>query len=65
MKEPQFLTNAKGERIKVVIDIDEYEKLIEDAEDREDVRAYDEAKASGDVAIPLEQALAENRRSRK
>lgn len=65
MKEPEFLTNAKGERIKVVIDVAEYEKLIEDAEDREDVRAYDKAKASGDEAIPLEQALAENRRNRK
>lgn len=65
MKEPEFLTNAKGERIKVVIDVTEYEKLIEDAEDREDVRAYDKAKASGDEAIPLEQALAENRRNRK
>jgi hypothetical protein len=65
MKEPQFLTNAKGERIAVVISLEEYEKLVEEAEDREDVRAYDEAKASGEAAIPLEQALAENRRNRK
>jgi len=66
MKEPtQFLTNEKGERIAVVIGIEEYEKLIEAVEDAEDVRAYDEAKASGEGSIPLEQALAENRHNRK
>ena len=66
MKEPtQFLTNEKGERIAVVIGIEEYEKLIEAVEDAEDVRAYDEAKASGEASIPLEQALAENRHNRK
>jgi hypothetical protein len=66
MKEPtQFLTNEKGERIAVVISLEEYEKLIEAAEDTEDVRAYDEAKASDETPIPLEQALEENRRNRK
>jgi hypothetical protein len=66
MKEPtQFLTNEKGERIAVLLSIEEYEELIEKLEDAEDVRAYDEAKASGEVPIPLEQALAENRRNRK
>ena len=66
MKEPtQFLTNEKGERIAVVIGIEEYEKLIEAVEDAEDVRAYDEVKASDEAPIPLEQALAENRRNRK
>ncbi len=66
MKEPtQFLTNEKGERIAVVIGIEEYERLIEAVEDAEDVRAYDEVKASDEAPIPLEQALAENRRNRK
>jgi hypothetical protein len=66
MKEPtQFLTNEKGEKIAVVISIEEYEELIEKLEDAEDLRAYDEAKTSNVVPIPLEQALAENRRNRK
>ena len=68
MKEPQFLTNAKGERIAVVISIEEYEKLIEDAEDREDlqaVREYEAAKAAGEVPVPFEQVMDEIRRSRK
>ena len=66
MKQPtQFLTNEKGERIAVVISVEEYEKLLEELEDLEDVRAIEEAKASGETAIPLEQALAENRLNRK
>lgn len=66
MKEPvQFLTNDKGERTAVVISVEEYEKILEELEELEDIRAYDEAKASSGTAIPLEQALAENRRNRK
>jgi PHD/YefM family antitoxin component YafN of YafNO toxin-antitoxin module len=64
-KERQFVVNERGEKVAVMISIEEYEKLIEALEDTEDIRAYDEAKASGEVPIPLEQALAENRRNRK
>jgi hypothetical protein len=59
------LTNEKGERITVVISIEEYEELIEKLEDAEDIRAIEEAKASGEVPIPLEEALTENRLNRK
>jgi len=66
MKEPtQFLTNEKGERIAVVISIAEYEELLEDLEDLQAVREYDEAKAAGESPIPFEQAMAEIRRNRK
>lgn len=66
MKAPtQYLTNEKGEKIAVVISIEEYEKILEELEDLDDIRAYDEAKASGETGIPLEQALAEIRRNRK
>ncbi|MGH9741993.1 MAG: type II toxin-antitoxin system prevent-host-death family antitoxin [Candidatus Acidiferrum sp.] len=61
----QFVVNERGERIAVVLSIEEYEKILEELDDLDDVRAYDEAKASGETPIPLEQALAENRRIRK
>ena len=61
----QYLTNDKGERIAVVIAIEEYEKLLEELEDLEDAIAAREVKTSGETPIPLEQALAENRRNRK
>jgi PHD/YefM family antitoxin component YafN of YafNO toxin-antitoxin module len=64
-KERQFVVNERGEKVAVMISIEEYEKILEELEDLEDIRAYDEAKASGETPIPLEQALAENRRNRK
>jgi PHD/YefM family antitoxin component YafN of YafNO toxin-antitoxin module len=64
MKEPtQFLTNESGERI-VIIPVADYEEIIERLEDLADIRAYDEAKASGETPTPLEQALAEIERER-
>ena len=66
MKEPtQFITNEKGERIAVIVSIEDYEEMIETIEDLLDIRAIDEARASGEVPIPFEQAMAENRRNRK
>lgn len=66
MKEPtQFLTNEKGEKIAVVISIEEYEKILEELEEPEDIRAFDEAEASGETPIPFDQALADIKRSRK
>jgi hypothetical protein len=61
----QFVTDEKGVKIAVVLDIEEYEKLLEELEDLQAIREYEEAKASGEAPIPLEQALAEIRRNRK
>jgi len=61
----QFVTDESGARIAVVIDIKEYEKLLEELEELEDIRAFDEAEASGETAVPFEQALAEIKRARK
>jgi len=66
MSEPtQFLVNEKGEKIAVVIGIQEYEKLLEQLEELEDIRAFDEAEASGETPIPFDQAIAEIERTRK
>jgi hypothetical protein len=64
-KAKQFVTDENGVRVAVMLDIKEYEELLEDLEDLQAVREYEEAKASGEVPIPLEQALDEIRRNRK
>ncbi len=61
----QFLVNEKGEKVAVVLGIEEYEKLLEELEELEDIRAFDEAEASAETAVPFEQALAEIKRARK
>lgn len=62
---PRYLVDENGRRVSVILDIKEYEKLLADLEELQDIRAYDEAMASGEVAIPLEQALEEIERSGK
>ena len=41
----QYLTNDRGERTAVVLSLEEYEKLLEAAEELEDIRLFDEAMA--------------------
>ncbi len=44
----QFLTDKKGNKTAVLLPIKKYDKLIEQLEDLEDVRLYDEAKKNDD-----------------
>jgi hypothetical protein len=53
----RYLVDAEGHRIGVLLSIEEYEELLEAAEELEAIRAYDAAKASGDEMIPFEQAV--------
>ena len=61
----QFVVDDSGEKKAVILDIAEYQKLIEEAEELEAIRAYDAAKAAGDDAIPFEQAITEIERDRQ
>ncbi len=55
----RFVVDEAGARVAVLLDIEAYRKLLEEAEELECIRAYDAAKTSGERAIPLEQALQE------
>ena len=61
----RFLVDEDGKRVGVVLDIVEYKKLLEEVEELEAIRAFDAAKASGDEAIPFEQAVEEIEKSRR
>ncbi len=53
------MIDEQGNRVGVVLDMADYQKLLEELEELESLRAYDRAKASDDQAIPLDQAIAE------
>ena len=61
----RYVVDENGKRVGVLLDIKEYERMVEEIEELEDILAYREAKAaleSGeDEAIPLEQAMQEIR----
>jgi PHD/YefM family antitoxin component YafN of YafNO toxin-antitoxin module len=61
----RYVINGKGERVSVILDISEYQKVLEELEELEAIRAYDAAKAARDEAIPFEQAINEIKRERK
>jgi hypothetical protein len=65
MPTTKFIKNKKGQKVSVVLDIKEYEKLIEDAEELKAIRAYDSAKEEGGTPIPYEQVLRRIEDSRK
>ena len=62
----RYIVNETGARVAVVIDIEDYLRVLEELEELESIRAYDAAKADPDVeAIPFEQAVREIERDRR
>ena len=55
----RYVVDEKGSRIAVLLDMERYQQLLEALEELESIRAYDEAKASEDEAIPFDQAVRE------
>ena len=55
----KYVTDDAGTRIGVLIRIDDYNRILEDEGGLASIHAYDAAKASGDEAIPFEQAVKE------
>ncbi|MBW7857854.1 MAG: hypothetical protein H3C43_06115 [Leptonema sp. (in: Bacteria)] len=60
----KFLVDEKGQRVAVLLDISDYERLLDELDELDAIKAYDAAKASGEDSIPLEDALAEIERNR-
>ena len=55
----QYVVDEKGDRVGVLLSVEDYQKLLDELEELESLRAYDAAKATGEEAIPCEQAIAE------
>ncbi|NCR56032.1 MAG: hypothetical protein GPJ10_22510 [Microcystis aeruginosa L211-07] len=55
----RYITDEQGNRIGVLLDIEEYQKLLEESEELDAIRAYDLAVSSGDDEILFEVAIAE------
>jgi hypothetical protein len=55
----RFVVDETGNRVAVLIDIAEYQKVLEALEELESINAFDEAKASNDEIISFDQAVNE------
>jgi hypothetical protein len=63
---PQYITDSAGKKL-VVLPIKEFNILMEELEDLDDIRLYDQAKASKEPSIPIDEAFKtiEAKRKRK
>jgi hypothetical protein len=60
----RYLTDGQGNRIAVLLDIDDYRRLLAALEELESIRAYDTAVAARDVSVPFDQAVQEIKHDR-
>jgi hypothetical protein len=65
MIKEHYVVNENGDRVSVILDLEDYRELLEELEELEALRAYDAAKASGGPIIPFEQAIAEIEQERQ
>jgi len=61
----RYVIDETGNRVAVLIDIEEYQKVLAALEELESINAYDEAKASDDEIISFEQAIQEIENERR
>ena len=60
----KYITDEQGNQIGILLDIEEYRKLLQDSEELDAIRAYDLAISEEDE-IPFELAIAEIQNSRQ
>lgn len=61
----KYITDAQGNRIGVLLDIEEYQKLLEELDELDAIRAYDHAVKSDEEEIPFELVISEIENNRQ
>jgi hypothetical protein len=54
---PQYITDSTGKKLSVVLPLDEFETIMEDLEELNDIRLYDEAKSDTEPSVPIDEAF--------
>jgi len=57
MYTPQYITDSKGRKLSVVLPMKDYKKIMEELEELEDLRLYDEAMADKGPSVPADKAF--------
>jgi hypothetical protein len=60
----RYLVDEHGDQVGVLLGIAEYRRILGELEELASIKAYDDAKASKDEAVPFEQAISEIEQSR-
>lgn len=60
----QFVTDNHGKKLAVILPIQEYNKMLDDLEDLEDIKLYDAAKKGKQEFVDAEEAFREMEKKR-
>ncbi len=58
---PEYVVDENQNRKAVILPFAEWERIVEDLEELDDIRAYDKAKAGSQDTVSFEQAVGEIR----
>jgi hypothetical protein len=53
----QFITDDHGNKLAVILPMRDYQKMLENLEEMEDIKLYDEVKARKEEALPFSEYL--------
>lgn len=53
----QFVTDDHGNKLAVILPIKDYQKMLDDLEEAEDIKLYDEVKARKEDSMPFNEYL--------
>jgi hypothetical protein len=56
---PEYVVDEQQRRKAVLLPLAEWDRIIEDLEELDDIRAFDTAKADSQETVPFEQAVRE------
>jgi hypothetical protein len=54
---PQYITDYSGRKISVILPLRDFRAIMEELEEMEDIKLYDEAKKSNEPSIPIDKAF--------
>ena len=64
----QFITDSQGNNVAVILPIKIYQKMLDELEERADIKRFDRAKADDEPSIPIDKAfemIEQERKSKK
>jgi len=60
---PQYITDENGKKTSVILPVDEYERIVQELEDADDVKLYDEVKQLNEPSTSFDEYV-KSRRSK-
>jgi hypothetical protein len=54
---PKYITDDKGKKISVILPLKDFEAILDELDELDDIKLYDKAKKSNEPSIPIDEAF--------